>query len=89
MLIEILNPPNLIFVAVLVQVHLKTKKHIKTSKKYNFKFKTGNVFDVYPKKVGKSNSSVTNKGPHLGGIFQYMRKYIDEHNQIPEAIITV
>lgn len=87
--LDIEPTPNLIFVIVPGAGTFKNKEaYQRLQKKYNLVYfgKTGNVFDVYPKNW-EDNSLVTNKGPHLGGIFQYIRKYIDEHNQIPEAII--
>ena len=87
--LDIEPTPNLIFVIVPGAGTFKNKEaYQRLQKKYNLVYfgKTGHVFDVYPKNW-EDNSFVSNKGPHLGGIFQYMRKYIDEYNQIPEAII--
>lgn len=47
---------------------------------------SGDVFDKYPDNW-QDNKLVNNKGPHLGGIYQYVKKYIDSKNQIPSAII--
>jgi len=47
---------------------------------------SGGVFDNYPPQW-EDNILVKNKGPHLGGLFQHIKKYIVKNNKIPSAIL--
>lgn len=87
--LDIEPTPNLVFVICpgAGTYHNKEAYRVLESKfEVVYLGESGGVFDKYPLNW-IDNTQVENKGPHLGGLFQHIKKYIIKNNKIPAAIL--